>query len=412
MTSLAARLTVPLARIPRPRPTARLRLTLLYGGLFTLAGAALLGFTYWLFYQGTNGGRRIMPTAPPGRGLTCLPTDVHCIRLARAWELQHRFDVHTLLTQSGIALAVMAALAFALGWLVAGRVLRPVRAITATARAISATSLHERLTLTGHDDEFTELAATLNDLLARLEAAFTAQRRFVASASHELRTPLTLDRTLLQVALRNPTTTAERWRATGAELLESGTHQERLLEALLTFATSESGISHHEPADLSEAAAASLHTTRPEAGRRQVRVQTALHPAPVLGDPHLIERLAANLLDNAVRHNTTGGTIHLTTGQHDGHAIISVANTGPLIPPAEITRLFRPFERLATPRASNGNGGGHGLGLSIVAAIADAHNATITAHARPEGGLHIQVSFPASYQIPPGPQKPYQLQQA
>ena len=286
----------------------------------------------------------------------------------------------------------MAALAFALGWLVAGRVLRPVRTITAAARRISATSLHERLAVTGPDDEFSELAGTLNDLLARLEASFTAQRHFVANASHELRTPLTLDRTLLQVALRNPGTTSEQWRATGLELLESGQHQERLLEALLTLATSEGGLSNREPADLSEAAAASLRAASPEAGRQQIRMETALHPAPVLGDPRLIERLAVNLLDNAVRHNTTGGTVHLTTGQQDGRAVISVANTGPVIPPAEISRLFRPFERLATARASNGSG--HGLGLSIVAAIADAHDATIAAHARPEGGLRIRVSFP------------------
>ena len=392
MTGPAARLTAPPSWLHWPRPTARLRLTLLYGGLFTLAGAALLGFTFWLFDRGTNDGKRVLPQAPPGRGLACLPNDSHCMQLARAWQLQHRFDLHTLLVQSSITLAVMAVLAFALGWLVAGRVLRPVRAITATARAISATSLHERLTVTGPDDEFSELAATLNDLLARLEASFTAQRHFVANASHELRTPLTLDRTLLQLALRNPAATTEQWRATGCELLESGVHQEHLLEALLTLATSETGLTSREPADLSEAAAASLRAARPEAGQHQLHMQTSLSPAPVLGDPHLIERLTLNLLDNAIRHNTTGGTVQLSTGQQDGQAVISVANTGPVIPPAEVTRLFRPFERLDTPRASNGHG--HGLGLSIVAAIADAHHATITAHAQPEGGLHIRVSFP------------------
>ena len=394
MTGLAARLAASLSRLPRPRPTARLRLTLLYGGLFTVAGAALLGFTYWLFDRGTNDGRRIMPVGPPGRGIACKPTNHRCILGAQAWMAQHRFDLHTLLTQSGIALAVMAALAFALGWLVAGRVLRPVRVITATARRISASSLHERLTLTGRGDEFSELAATLNDLLARLEATFTAQRHFVANASHELRTPLTLDRTLLQLALRNPATSTERWRATGQELLESGIHQERILEALLTLATSETGITSREPADLSEAAAAGLHATTPEAERQRVRVETSLHPAPVLGDPNLIERLAVNLVDNAVRHNTTGGPVQLSTGQHDGRAVISVANTGPVISPAQVGRLFRPFERLAAHRAGDSNGDGHGLGLSIVAAIADAHSATIAAHARHEGGLCIRVSFP------------------
>jgi signal transduction histidine kinase len=406
MTGLAT----PPSWLHLPRPTARLRLTLLYGCLFTVAGAGLLGFTYWLFDRATGGGKRILPSPPPGRGFSCLPSDSHCQQLARAWRAQYAAGLlHTLLAQSGIALAVMAALALALGWLVAGRVLRPVRTITATARAISATSLHERLALTGPDDEFTELAGTLNDLLARLEASFTAQRRFVANASHELRTPLTLDRTLLQLALRKPATTTEQWRTTGQELLESGIHQERILEALLTLATSEGGISHREPADLSEAAATSLHTTGPEAARLRVRVEPSLHPAPVLGDPSLIERLVVNLLDNAVRHNTTGGTIQLSTGQQDGRAVISVTNTGPVIPPAEIGRLFRPFERLATPRASNGNG--HGLGLSIVAAIADAHGATIAAHARPGGGLRIQVSFADQ---PPDTKRaasPYRLQE-
>ena len=397
------------ARLPRPRPTARLRLTLLYGGLFTVAGAALLGFTYWLFERGTNDGKRILPTPPPGERISCLPRDLHCIQLARAWRAQHTFDLHTLLAQSGIALAVMAALAFALGWLVAGRVLRPVRTITAAARRISATSLDERLTVTGPDDEFSELAGTLNDLLARLEGSFTAQRNFVANASHELRTPLTLDRTLLQVALRNPGTASEQWRATGLELLESGRHQERLLEALLTLATSEGGLSGREPADLSEAAAASLRAASPEAGRQQIRMVTSLHPAPVLGDPRLIERLTVNLLDNAIRHNTTDGTVHLTTGQQDGRAIISVVNTGPVIPAAEISRLFRPFERLATTRASNGDG--HGLGLSIVAAIAGAHDATIAAHARPEGGLRVRVSFPGQPPEITRAAEPYLLQE-
>jgi signal transduction histidine kinase len=393
MTGLIPRLYAPPPWLHLPRPTARLRLTLLYGSLFTVSGAALLGFTYWLFDRGTNGGKAISPPPPPGRSIRCLPDDRRCLKLVYDWELQHRFDLHTLLTRSGIALAVMAALAFALGWLVAGRVLRPVRVITATARAISATSLHQRLALAGPDDEFSELAATLNDLLARLDASFTAQRRFVANASHELRTPLTLDRTLLQLALRNPSTTTGQWRTTGQELLESGIHQERILEALLTLATSEAGISNRQPADLSEAAAASLHATRPQAQRQHLHIQTSLNPAPVLGDPSLIERLTVNLLDNAIRHNTASGTIQLSTSQQNGRAVISVTNTGSVIPPEEIGRLFRPFERLATTRTGNGNA--HGLGLSIVAAIADAHDATITTHARPEGGLHIQVSFPA-----------------
>jgi signal transduction histidine kinase len=312
----------------------------------------------------------------------------------RLGELRaHAFDLHALLVQSGIALAVMAVLAFGLGWLVAGRVLRPLRAITATARAISATSLHERLALAGPDDEFKELADTLDGLFARLEASFTAQRNFVASAAHELRTPLTLDKTLLQLALRNPRSTAEQWRATGTDLLESGQQQERILEALLTLATSEAGLGRHEPADLAKVTAACLASAAAEAGRRELRVETSLGPAPLLGDPDLITRLAANLLDNAVRHNVPGGTVEVMTAQRDGHAVLSVANSGPVIPPGEISRLLQPFQRLATTRTSNGDG--HGLGLAIVDAIATAHAATLTTEARAEGGLRVEVSFPA-----------------
>jgi signal transduction histidine kinase len=306
---------------------------------------------------------------------------------------QHGFDLHALADQSAIALAVMAAMAFALGWLVAGRVLRPLRTITATARRISATSLHERLALPGPDDEFKELADTLDGLLARLEASFTAQRTFVANASHELRTPLTLDRTLLQVALRSPNATLEQWRATGQELLASGQQQERILEALLTLATSQAGTSRHRPVDLSEVTTARLRAARAQIQRQRLHLQASLSPAPLCGDPDLIDRLTANLLDNAIQHNTPDGTIDITTGASNGHAVLTVANTGPLISPAQVNRLFQPFHRL-TGRTGNGNG--HGLGLSIVAAIATTHRADVAAHARPDGGLHIQISFPAS----------------
>lgn len=385
-------MTSPAGRFPAlrlPRPTARLRLTVLYGTLFTLAGTGLLAFTYWLFDSATA-GKRILPAEQPGNH-ECLLKDLACQQQLRASQLAHRFDLHTLGVESGIALGVMAVLAFALGWVMAGRVLRPVRAITATARRISATSLHERLALAGPDDEFKELADTLDDLLARLEASFTAQRNFVASASHELRTPLTLDRTLLQVTLRNPATTAGQWRAAGQELLESGRQQERILEALLTLATSEAGLSRRESADLSEAAAIGLHHAHARIQQRQLHVRTWLGPAPLHGDPDLIERLAANLINNAVQHNIWAGTIDIATRMEDRQVILSVANTGPVIPPADIDRLFQPFQRTA-----GRTGNGEGLGLSIVAAIATAHGAVLTTHAQPQGGMHIQVSFPAT----------------
>jgi signal transduction histidine kinase len=398
MTGRPSRLPARPSWVRLPRPTARLRLTLLYGCLFTLAGAGLLGFTYWLFDR-TTAGVRIVPAPPHVRCGPGIPVRV-CGSLFQLRGALGRFDLHALADQSAIALAVMAALAFALGWLVAGRVLRPLRTITATARRISATSLHERLALPGPDDEFKELADTLDGLLARLEASFTAQRAFVANASHELRTPLTLDRTLLQVALRNRKATIEQWRATGQELLASGQQQERILEALLTLAVSQAGTGRHEPVDLSEVTTARLRAARARIQRRRLRLQASLSPAPLYGDPDLIERLTANLLDNAIQHNTPAGTIDISTGASNGHAVLTVANTGPLIAPAEVSRLFQPFQRLAA-RTSNGNG--HGLGLSIIAAIATAHGADVAAHARPDGGLHIQVSFPASQTKPHRP---------
>jgi signal transduction histidine kinase len=403
----------PAGRPRLPRPTARLRLTLLYGSLFTVAGAALLGFTYWLFDHATA-GNSVLPGSPPGRSIAtpgsppgtriagCLPKDLSCQQqLLGAETARHTFDLHALLLQSGIALVAMAVLAFALGWLVAGRVLRPLRTITAAARAISAASLHERLALAGPDDEFKELAGTLNDLLARLEASFTAQRNFVANASHELRTPLTLDQTLLELTLRDPHATTERWRTCGQELLQSSRQQERILDALLTLATSQAGLSRRTPADLSKITAARLLAASGQIYSQQLHIHTSLHPAALHGDPDLISHLAANLINNAVQHNIPDGTITLTTASQDGHAVLSVANTGPVIPPAEIGRLFEPFQRLTTTRTTNDNG--HGLGLSIVAAIATAHGATLTTHAQPEGGLHIQVSFPASNSPPSTP---------
>ena len=300
-----------------------------------------------------------------------------------------------LLIRSPIALAIVAVLAVVLGWFTAGRILRPISTITATARRISASNLHERLNLQGPDDELKDLGDTLDDLFARLEASFEAQRHFIANASHELRTPVTADRTLLQVALDDLATTTEMWRAAGQELLASNSEQERLIEALLTLATSEGGPDQREPIDLSAITDTILLTPRPETGRLGLHVQAATQPATLDGDPLLVQLLVANLIDNAVRHNVTGGKVEIATWTKRCCAVLSVTNTGPVIPPAEIDRLFQPFQRLNARRAYH-NGHGHGLGLSIVQAIATAHGATITAQAPPGGGLVIDVTFPAA----------------
>jgi signal transduction histidine kinase len=305
---------------------------------------------------------------------------------------QRAADSHQLLINSGIALAIVAVLALLAGWLVAGRMLRPIRTITGTARRISSTSLNERLALDGPEDELKELGDTLDSLFARLETAFEAQRHFVANASHELRTPLTAERTLLQVALDDPGTTTAAWRSTAQEVLASNDEQARLIEALLTLASSESGLNGHEPLDLATTVRATLVGLEPEIGRPGIHISEVTEPAPLDGDPMLVERLVANLLTNAVRHNMAGGRVEVRAGVKDRRAVLSVTNTGPLIPMAEVDRLFQPFQRLDRRRANYPDG--HGLGLSIVRAIATAHDATITAHPMPDGGLSVSVSFP------------------
>ncbi|MGH3238128.1 MAG: sensor histidine kinase [Streptosporangiaceae bacterium] len=225
-----------------------------------------------------------------------------------------------------------------------------------------------------------------------------AQRRFVADASHELRTPLTAERTLLQVALPDPDADAETLRATCQDLLVLGTQQEHLIEALLTLASSERGVDRWDPFDLADVAGEAVMGRRQEAGRRGVRIDAALGAAPATGDPSLAESLAANLVDNALRHNLAGGRVDVATKSSAGRAIISVGNTGPVISPEEVDRLFQPFQRLGRERT--GHDGGHGLGLAIVRAIASAHNATLAAKARPEGGLDIEVSFPGPHVTP------------
>jgi signal transduction histidine kinase len=379
----AADLSAPTSWLRPRRRTARLRLTVLYVGLFLVSGAALLAITYVLFDRAARSGRGPQSPDPTAQGLAKQAVAAAADQLAS--------DRHQLLVNSAVALVIVAALAIVLGWTIAGRVLRPVRTISATARRISATNLRERLALDGADEEFKELGDTLDDLFARLEASFEAQRHFVANASHELRTPLTAERTLLQVALANPATTAERWRSTAREVLASNQEQERLIEALLTLASSEGGLDRREPVDLSVVTGAVLLAPRPEVHRLGLHVETTIRPAPIDGDPLLTERMVTNLVDNAHQHNIPGGRVEITTGTEQGCAVLTVANTGPVISPGEVDRLFQPFQRLDARRIHHTNG--HGLGLSIVRAIAGAHGATVTAAAPSDGGLTITVTF-------------------
>jgi signal transduction histidine kinase len=391
------------ARPLLPRGTARLRLTALYGGLFLACGAVLLAVSYVLAEQAIAPAGKVNETAftrvqvPPGlitvhRGFHALtPGQVSLLMLTLGKEITTS-DLRQVLIDAPIALAIVTAFALALGWLVAGRVLRPLAVITAAARRISASSLDQRLALRGPDDELKALGDTLDDLLARLEASFNAQRHFIANASHELRTPITRERAMLQVALDDPGTTAQTWRSVAREVLASNAEQESLIEALLTLATSESGLGQHEPVDLAAVTGQVLLTRRTEADRLGLRIRAAVQPAALHGDLILTERLVANLVDNAVRHNVAGGHVEVTTATRNGCAVLSVASTGPVIPAAEIGRLFQPFRRLSERRPHHGDG--HGLGLSIVQAIATAHGAAIGARALSGGGLAVDVKFP------------------
>jgi signal transduction histidine kinase len=297
-----------------------------------------------------------------------------------------------LLTGSAVALVLLIPIALALGWFVAGRFLRPLRAITATAQIISAGDLHRRLDLGAPTDELTELGHTLDDLFARLQASFDAQRHFVANASHELRTPLAGLRTLLEVTLADPDADAGTLRSACQEALTLGGHQERLVQALLALATSERGVTRWDTVDLAHVAEGVLASRRDQARERGVDLSEHLAPAVTGGDPKLIESLVANLVDNAIRHNHADGHVKITTRTSGTQVALSVTNSGPVIPDDQIQRLFRPFQKLAPDR--HGHRDGYGLGLAIVDAVTQAHHATLTTGARPEGGLSITVRFP------------------
>jgi len=318
-------------------------------------------------------------------------------QVARAGSLQaaqRAADSHELLVNSGIALAIVAVLAVLAGWLVAGRMLGPIRTITRTARRISSTSLHERLALDGPQDELKELGDTLDDLFARLDAAFEAQRQFVANASHELRAPLTRQRALIQVALADPDANFTSLRAAQERVLASEQHLEQMIDGLLALTRGEAGLERHERLDLATLAAQVLRMRDSEATDLGLDIRARLDSAPTAGDPRLVERLIANLLDNAVRHNIPEGHVEMTTGIGHQHAFLTVANSGRTIPPEEVPRLLQPFQRLHGTRTTHGSG--NGLGLAIVDAIARAHRATLTAQPRPGGGLTVEVTFPST----------------
>ncbi|MEV4677836.1 MULTISPECIES: sensor histidine kinase [Actinomadura] len=368
----------PVTALPN-RMSVRLRLTLLYGLLFFMAGALLLFVMSFLMANILSNVKVI------GYGLTD----------AAAAELQRQFVEQTmkqLVGRSLLALGGVGVITLVLGWFVADRALSPLQRVTTTARRLSESTLHERIALEGPEDEIKELADTFDAMLERLGQAFDSQRRFVANASHELRTPLAINRTLLEVALGDPEA-SEDLRTVGRTLLATNARHERLIEGLLLLARSERELTARTPVDMAEVAAAVLEQSNRREHDNDVAVHPELTQGTALGDPVLLEHLVSNLVENAIKHNEAeGGELWIRTGMLDGYATVQVENTGPVVPAYEVERLFEPFRRLNADRVESSKGAG--LGLSIVRSVVLAHRGAVYAAPRPGGGLIVTVRLP------------------
>jgi signal transduction histidine kinase len=400
--------------VSRPRPTVRARLTLLYTVLFAACGAIVVAVSYTLVAQlgtpeqGQGDGQKPVPgsevsasfaaqcraeqlSAHPDQGILAkcasyLQRQSASLQQQGA-QAQRDLTLSHLLEYSLITLAVVIALAAVLGWIAAGRALRPVHLITAAARAATEHNMSARVAPRGPRDELRELAETFDDMLGRLQAAFEGQQRFIANASHELRTPLAVMRASADVVLDNPDSTPGDLRGMAADVRAEVDHAEHLIGALLILARNERGLNVHEEVDLATAAEDVLDTA--SLGDR--RVHATLEPAVISGDPVLAERLIANLVDNAVRYNLASGEIWISTRTMAGSSQLTVANTGPVVSPADADRIFQPFERLSERTSHEG----FGLGLAIVASIAAIHGGTVTASSRDDGGLSVAVTIPS-----------------
>ncbi|ATL31010.1 sensor histidine kinase [Streptomyces formicae] len=388
---------------PWLRPTIRIRLTLLYGGMFLIAGILLLSIIYLLAAQALNVGSDLPFRIEGGSKVssqTChnlpagaqIPADQlnsslnDCVNEMR----QHALD--NLLSRSLLALLGLAVIAFAFGYAMAGRVLSPLGRITRTARRVAGTDLSRRIELDGPDDELKELSDTFDEMLDRLERAFTAQQRFVGNASHELRTPLAINRTLLEVHLSDPAAPPE-LQQLGKTLLATNERSEQLVEGLLLLARSDNQIVERKPVDLAEVANRAVDQVRAEADAKGVEIRGERALAVVQGNGVLLERIALNLVQNAARYNVPeDGWVEVTTEAQHGQAVLVVSNTGPVVPAYEIDTLFEPFRRLRTERT--GSDKGVGLGLSIARSVARAHGGRIIAEPREGGGLVMRVTLP------------------
>ncbi|GAA2207545.1 HAMP domain-containing sensor histidine kinase [Nonomuraea monospora] len=373
----------------------RLRLTVLYGGLFFAAGSILLGLTYLitaraLEQQFVTGPVKITAGAVPDRAP--MPHEIDGDVVFRR-EIQTRADgvLNEVLTWSLLVLILVGIIALLLGYVLADRALRPLDRVTETAQRLSESTLHERIGLRGPADEVKRLADTFDAMLDRLRRVFDAQRRFIANASHELRTPLAVNRTVLEVSLEEPAASAD-LKALARALLGTNARYERLIEGLLLLAQSEQELTVRKPVDVEQVARTVLEQLDPGSRKRPVTLHQDLRPALVEGDPLFLERCVFNLLENAIKYNVRGGHIWLTVAGEPSGASVVVENTGPLVPAYEVEDLFEPFSRLQGDRVRSAHGAG--LGLSIVRAIVAAHGGSVTALARPEGGLRVEVRLP------------------
>ncbi|MFJ6559812.1 sensor histidine kinase [Streptomyces sp. NPDC091412] len=389
---------------PWLRPTIRIRLTLLYGGMFLIAGILLLSIIYLLAAQALRTGNqplfkivdfnalRVTSTDCPGVDNGNLSLSEFNAAISACIDHQRQVALDSLLSRSLLALLGLAVIAFAFGYAMAGRVLSPLGRITRTARAVAGSDLSRRIELDGPDDELKELADTFDDMLERLQRAFTAQQRFVGNASHELRTPLAINRTLLEVQLSDPHAPME-LQQLGKTLLATNERSEQLVEGLLLLARSDNQIVERKPVDLAEVASQAIDQVHGEAEAKGVEIRGERKPAVVQGNGVLLERIALNLVQNAVRYNVAEeGWVEVVTDVQHGQAILVVANTGPVVPAYEIDNLFEPFRRLRTERT--GSDKGVGLGLSIARSVARAHGGHISAQPREGGGLVMRVALP------------------
>jgi signal transduction histidine kinase len=423
----------PIAQPPKPRVaettadrrgrrslTIRLKLTLWYSCLFLLAGVLLIAINFFLVRDSLSiapgkakaavAERYGIPEeildfgAGPGqRGEMPRYVTINGIPVGRLLdEAQHELRAEALRQlwiKSLLALAIMVVITFGLAWLVAGRMLRPLQAITDTARRLSSSTLHKRIALRGPRDELKELADTFDDMLGRLDMAFTAQKEFVANASHELRTPLTIIRTEIDVALSDPDLSPEELREMGAAVSEAVNRSERLIDGLLVLARAENSLSFAE-LDLAEIAEAQLRSASSAADALDLRLDLNLQSTPMQGDRALLERLVGNLVENAIRHNAAGGSFAVRTFAAGNQAVLKVVGGDTVISYEDLERLFERFYR--PDRSRSRKTGGFGLGLSIVKSVAAAHGGTVELVAIPTGGLDVTVSLPARLRADPG----------